>query len=35
MIVWLGIAIGIAAVASFFPASGASRLTVREVMAYE
>jgi putative ABC transport system permease protein len=35
MFAWLGIAIGIAAMASFFPARSASRLTVREVLAYE
>ncbi len=32
---WLGIVIALAAVASFLPAWNASRLTVREVLAYE
>lgn len=32
---WLGIVIILATVASFLPAQGASRLTVREVLAYE
>ena len=32
---WLVIALILAAVASFFPARNASRLTVREVLAYE
>jgi putative ABC transport system permease protein len=34
-LMWLAIAIILAAVASFLPARGASRLTVREVLAYE
>ncbi len=32
---WLGVALGIAAIASFLPAHSAARLTVREVLAYE
>jgi putative ABC transport system permease protein len=32
---WLGAVIGLSAVASFIPARNASRLTVREVLAYE
>jgi putative ABC transport system permease protein len=34
-LMWLGIAVILAAIASFLPARGASRLTVREVLAYE
>jgi putative ABC transport system permease protein len=34
-LIWLGIALILAAVASFLPAWNASRLTVREVLAYE
>jgi putative ABC transport system permease protein len=34
-LLWLGIALILAAVASFLPAWNASRLTVREVLAYE
>lgn len=33
--IWLGVVIGLAALASFLPAWHASRLTVREVLAYE
>jgi putative ABC transport system permease protein len=32
---WLAIAIGLAALASFLPAWNASRLTVRDVLVYE
>jgi putative ABC transport system permease protein len=32
---WLVVVIGLSALASFIPASNASRLTVREVLAYE
>jgi putative ABC transport system permease protein len=34
-LMWLGISIGIATLASFLPAWNASRLTVRDVLAYE
>jgi putative ABC transport system permease protein len=32
---WLGVVLFLSAVASFIPARNASRLTVREVLAYE
>jgi putative ABC transport system permease protein len=32
---WLGVVVLLSAVASFIPARSASRLTVREVLAYE
>jgi len=34
-LLWLGIVVLLAALASFLPARSASRLTVREVLAYE
>jgi putative ABC transport system permease protein len=35
VLIWLIMTIGLAALASFLPAWNASRLTVREVLAYE
>ena len=35
MLLWLGIVVAFAAVASFYPAWSASRMTVRETLAYE
>lgn len=35
MLLWLGIVVVFAAAASFYPAWGASRMTVRETLAYE
>ncbi|MDR7455220.1 MAG: hypothetical protein QN137_12185, partial [Armatimonadota bacterium] len=35
VVVWLGLVIALAAVASILPAWNASRLTVRDVLAYE
>ncbi|HYM69576.1 MAG TPA: ABC transporter permease, partial [bacterium] len=35
VLIWLGLVIGLAAVASFLPAWNASRLAVRDVLAYE
>ncbi|HEU5103926.1 MAG TPA: FtsX-like permease family protein, partial [Roseiflexaceae bacterium] len=35
LLLWLGIVIGLAALASFLPAWNAARLTVRDVLAYE
>jgi putative ABC transport system permease protein len=35
MLLWLGIAVALAALASFLPAWNASRLTVRDVLVYE
>lgn len=35
ILVWLGIAVLVAIMASYWPARGATRLTVREVLAYE
>jgi len=35
VLLWLGIVVVLAAVASFLPAWSASRLTVRDVLAYE
>jgi putative ABC transport system permease protein len=34
-LLWLGVVLILAALASFLPARSASRLTVREVLAYE
>jgi putative ABC transport system permease protein len=34
-LIWLGVVICLSALASFLPAWNASRLTVREVLAYE
>jgi putative ABC transport system permease protein len=34
-VIWFIVAVGLAALASFLPARGATRLTVREVLAYE
>ncbi|MHB0857917.1 MAG: ABC transporter permease [Anaerolineae bacterium] len=33
--IWLGVIVGLAALASYMPAHSASRLTVREILAYE
>ncbi|MHB1296102.1 MAG: ABC transporter permease [Anaerolineae bacterium] len=33
--IWLSVIVGLAALASYMPAHGASRLTVREILAYE
>jgi putative ABC transport system permease protein len=35
VLLWLGLVLGLSALASFLPARNASRLTVREVLAYE
>jgi putative ABC transport system permease protein len=35
LLIWLGIVLTLAALASFLPAWNAARLTVREVLAYE
>jgi len=35
VLLWLGLVLGLSALASFLPAHNASRLTVREVLAYE
>jgi putative ABC transport system permease protein len=35
LLIWLGVSIGLSAVASFLPAWKASRVTVREALAYE
>ena len=35
LVIWLGIVIALAAVASLLPAWNAARLTVRDVLAYE
>jgi ABC-type lipoprotein release transport system permease subunit len=34
-LLWLVVALAIAAIASYLPARGAARLTVRDVLAYE
>ncbi|MEJ2751322.1 MAG: hypothetical protein P8169_01345 [Chloroflexota bacterium] len=34
-VVWLGVVIFLSIVASIWPARGAARLTIREVLAYE
>ena len=35
VLLWFAIVVGLAALASYLPAQSASRLTVREVLAYE
>jgi putative ABC transport system permease protein len=35
MLIWLGLVLGLTALASVWPARNASRLTIREVLAYE
>ncbi len=34
-VIWLGVVLALSAIASLMPARNASRLTIREVLAYE
>ena len=35
LLIWLGVSIGVSALSSFIPAWRASRVTIREALAYE